>query len=170
MHQCPNCGVTLGFPLSHCHGGRCPKCHYKPGDHDKTKWVREPRYLVEVEKALRAAGFTDEKFIKEAKLRMQVKHDRRERESERRFTEWLSEEPSKPRRPIGKAGEAKYACFGCLFELHVSKQEVIRRLKIGSSIYDLWFGLITRERLNRKASLDCSARRLHHSNGPEDIR
>src|SRR5207249_9890773 len=79
MHQCPNCGVTLGFPLSHCHGGRCPKCHYKPGDHDKTKWVREPRYLVEVEKALRAAGFTDEKFIKEAKLRMQVKHDGRER-------------------------------------------------------------------------------------------
>jgi hypothetical protein len=106
--------------------------------------VREPRYLVELEKAMRACGIEDEKLIRQTKLQAQVKHDLRERESGRWYKEWLSKRAPMPPRmptmhPMGRVGETKYPCFVCLFKLGFSKQEVMRRLKIGSSIYNSWF-------------------------------
>ncbi len=44
--MCPNCGRQLAYPLSQCRGGRCPFCHYKPGDldlHVNRRKPREPR-------------------------------------------------------------------------------------------------------------------------------
>lgn len=29
--MCPKCHSYLAYPLSHCKGGRCPRCGYKPG-------------------------------------------------------------------------------------------------------------------------------------------
>jgi hypothetical protein len=133
---CANCGSGIYYDLKHQRGGRCPRCGYKLGDHDKAHRLREPRYLVELEKAMRTCGFEDEKLIKQTKRQAQVKHDLLERESKRRFTEWLSNRAPMPR--MGRIGETKYPCFGCLWRLRVPEQEVKRRLKIGSSVYTSW--------------------------------
>jgi len=93
---------------------------------------------------MRACGIEDEKFIKQAKLRLQLKLDQRERgiyqplskRDLRDLQRWLAQRPLMLR--TRGAGQAKYQCFGCLSKLGISKQEVMWRLKIGSSVYTSW--------------------------------
>src|SRR5437667_7402543 len=72
MNSCPNCGRTLACPLSHCRGGQCPFCSYKPGDHEKRARAepREPPDLRRIRKQLHGLGLSDagiERFMALAK-------------------------------------------------------------------------------------------------------
>ncbi len=72
MNSCPNCGRTLAYPLSHCRGGHCPFCSYKPADYDERDRAepREPPDIARIRKQMESLGLPDadiERLIGQAK-------------------------------------------------------------------------------------------------------